>query len=139
MEHTSGTPTGGEALARMTEMQALLEQVQRDEAEFDGLADRLAAYFARVDRLRDYLDRWLEDREEILGAAEGDGTGDDDEAGGPGTAADAGSGRPDGSPHLPILGEDPLWESLEAASELVRATLTVCAAEVAAERELPEE
>lgn len=29
--------------------------------------------------------------------------------------------------------QDPLWESVEAASSLVRGLLTVCAAEVAAE------
>ena len=39
----------------------------------------------------------------------------------------------DPNANLPILGEDPLWESVEAASDLVRRLLTVCAAEVAAE------
>lgn len=96
-----------DALARMTAMQGLLEQVQRDEAEFVDLAARLGEHFARVDRLRGYLDLWLEDREAIRAADE-----------------DA---------DLPILGEDPLWESVEAASTLVRGLLTVCAAEVAAE------
>lgn len=100
-----------DALARMTAMQGLLEQVQRDEAEFADLAARLGEHFARVDRLRGYLDLWLEDREAIRAADE-----------------DA---------DLPILGEDPLWESVEAASTLVRGLLTVCAAEVAAARHPP--
>lgn len=96
-----------DALARMTEMQGLLEQVQADEAGLAGLAGRLEEHFGRVDRLRGYLDRWMEDREEVYA--------DDPDA------------------DLPILGEDPLWESVEAASGLVRRLLTVCAAEVAAE------
>lgn len=114
---TSPAPsTAGTALERMTEMQELLRAAQAEGEALAGLADRLSAHFARVDVLRDYLDRWMEDREEILAADRESGTDRTD---------------------LPILGEDPLWEAVEDASVLVRGLLTVCAAEVAAEGAAP--